>query len=216
MRVLAFDCAGAQCAAAILADGRPVAARRIEAARGHAQLLVPMLVDLLAEARLGFADIDRFAATTGPGSFTGIRVALATAHGLALGTGKPITGISVFDAIAAGAAGAGIGTQRLLVAIDSRRDELFLQMFDSAGHALGQPAMLAPDAVADWAGAGSLGLAGDAAHLVAPYLGQAADARWIVEADPAIVARLAAERPAGAPPAPFYMRPPDAVPARRA
>lgn len=174
-----------------------------------------MLIDLLAEAGLGFADIDRFAATTGPGSFTGIRVALATAHGLALGTGKPIIGISVFDAIAAEAADAGIGTGRLLVAIDSRRAELFLQLFDSAGKALGEPAMLAPDAVADWAGAESLGLAGDAAHLVAPYLWQAADARWIVQADPAIVARLAADRPAGAQPAPFYMRPPDAVPARR-
>jgi tRNA threonylcarbamoyladenosine biosynthesis protein TsaB len=225
MRVLAFDCAGAQCAAAILADGRLLAARRIEAARGHAQLLVPMLVDLLAEAGLGFADIDRFAATTGPGSFTGIRVALATAHGLALGTGKPIIGIGVFDAIAAGAAETGIGTQRLLVAIDSRRAELFLQLFDSAGNALGDPAMLAPDAVADWAvadwavtdraGAGSLSLAGDAAHLVAPHLGQPVDPRWIVQADPAIVARLAADRPAGAAPSPFYLRPPDAAPARR-
>lgn len=215
MRILAFDCAGAQCAAAILADGRIVAAKRIEAARGHAQLLIPLLIELLGTAGMTFADIDRFAVTTGPGSFTGIRVALAAAHGLALGTGKPIIGVTVFEALAAAAVETGIAAPRLLVAIDSRRAELFVQIFDPAGTALTEPAMLPADAVAAWAGPGTLALTGDAAHLLTPHLGHtAADAAWTIQVDPAIVARLAADRPAGPAPAPFYLRAPDAVPAR--
>jgi len=121
MRILAFDCAGAQCAAALLADGKVLAARSVLAERGHAQLLIPMLSDLLGEAGLAFGDIDRFAVTTGPGSFTGIRVALAAAHGLALGTAKPIVGVTVFEAMAAATPGV---ASRLLVAIE----ELAIQM----------------------------------------------------------------------------------------
>jgi tRNA threonylcarbamoyladenosine biosynthesis protein TsaB len=213
MRILAFDCAGAQCAAAVLSDGNILAARCIVAERGHAQLLIPMLVALLDEAGLEFSDIDRFAVTTGPGSFTGIRVALAAAHGLALGTGKPIIGITVFEAMAA----ANGSSSRLLVAIDSRRAELFVQLFDPAGLALTAPAMLAPEAVADWAGPGALALTGNAAALIAPHLAGVVDNppdSWATQVDPAVVARLAAERRAGTPPAPFYLRAPDAVPAR--
>jgi tRNA threonylcarbamoyladenosine biosynthesis protein TsaB len=213
MRILAFDCAGAQCAAAILSDGDVLATRRVVAERGHAQLLIPMLVELLDGAALEFSDIDRFAVTTGPGSFTGIRVALAAAHGLALGTGKPIVGITVFEAMAA----AGTGTSRLLVAIDSRRAELFVQLFDPAGVPLTEPAMLPPEAVADWTGPGALALTGNAAALIAPHLAGMVDnppGDWATNVDPAVVARLASGRPAGPPPAPFYLRAPDAVPAK--
>jgi len=214
MGILAFDCAGAGCAAALLADGRVLAARNILAERGHAQLLIPMLSDLLSETGLAFADIDRFAVATGPGSFTGIRVALAAAHGLALGTGKPIVGVTVFEAMAA--ATHDVAT-RLLVAIDSKRAELFVQMFDPKGAPLTEPAMLPPDAVADWAGPGALTLTGDAARLVAPHLaGMVANLpqTWATQVDPVIVARLAESRPVGLPPAPFYLRAPDAVPAK--
>ena len=214
MRILAFDCAGAQCAAAILSDGDVLATRRVLAERGHAQLLIPMLVDLLDEAGLEFSDIDRFAVTTGPGSFTGIRVALAAAHGLALGTGKPIVGVTVFEAMAASATDA---TSRLLVAIDSRRAELFIQLFDPDRAALTEPAMLPPEAIADWIGPGQLTLTGDGAGQVAPYLPGRVDnslETWAVQVDPVIVARLARGRPIGPPPSPFYLRPPDAVPAK--
>jgi tRNA threonylcarbamoyladenosine biosynthesis protein TsaB len=213
MRILAFDCAGAQCAAAILSDGDVLATRHILAERGHAQLLIPMLVDLLDEVGLEFSDIDRFAVTTGPGSFTGIRVALAAAHGLALGTGKPIVGVTVFEAMAA----ATRAPSRLLVAIDSRRAELFVQMFGPTGAPSTEPAMLPPGAIADWAGPGELTLTGDAARLVAPHLAGRVEnlpEDWAAHVDPAVVARLAASRSAGPPPAPFYLRPPDAVPAK--
>ena len=214
MLILAFDCAGAGCAAALTADGKVLAARGIVAERGHAQLLIPLLSDLLDEARLTFSDIDRFAVTTGPGSFTGISVALAAANGLALGTGKPIVGVTVFEAMAAATHSI---PARLLVAIDSRRSELFVQMFDPKGTALTDPAMLPPEAVGEWAGPGELTLIGDAAGLVASHLAGMIDnppESWSAQVDPAIVARLAENRPVGPPPAPFYLRAPDAVPAK--
>lgn len=212
MRILAFDCAGAQCAAAILTDGAVTAEKRIVAERGHAQLLIPLLVELVERAGLTFADIDRLAVTTGPGSFTGIRVALAAAHGLALGTGKPIIGITNFEALAAAAAETATAS-RLLVAIDSRRAELFVQLFGATGAALSEPAMLAPGAVADWAGPEPVRLAGDAAAQLAGKVTAGGD-HGPAEVDPAIVARLAASRAAGPAPAPFYLRAPDAVPAK--
>jgi tRNA threonylcarbamoyladenosine biosynthesis protein TsaB len=215
MRILAFDCAGAQCAAAVLCDDRILAERHLASDRGHAQLLMPLLVELTAEAGLTLGGFDRFAVTIGPGSFTGIRVALAAAHGLALGTGKPVTGINVFDVLAAQAAESGIPAPNLVVAIDSRRTELFVQRFDPAGQPASEPAMLAPADIAAWAGPGPMALAGDGATLLAPHLPSAIQAGLPVRIDPAALARLAATRDAGPPPAPFYLRPPDATPARR-
>jgi tRNA threonylcarbamoyladenosine biosynthesis protein TsaB len=216
MTILAFDCAGAQCAAAIVAQSEIVAAQRIEADRGHARLLMPMLAGLLDRAKLSFSDMDRFAVTTGPGSFTGIRVALAAAQGLALGVGKPAIGITVFEALAASAAGAGFDAPRLLVAIESRRAECFVQMFDAQGRETTQARILTPEAVAAWAGPGRIALAGDAASRVAPYVADAMgkdriDITAIHAVDPATVARLAESRIPGLPPAPFYLRDADAI-----
>jgi tRNA threonylcarbamoyladenosine biosynthesis protein TsaB len=215
MRILAFDCAGAQCAAAVLSDGRILAQRRIGSDRGHAQLLMPMLVELTAEAGLVLGAFDRFAVTTGPGSFTGIRVALAAAHGLALGTGKPVIGINVFEVLAAQATQSGIPASHLVIAVDSRRAELFVQRFDAAGQAQSEPAIMAPADVAAWAGPGPVALAGDGAALLAPHLPSAIEAGLPAKVDPAALALLAVARDAGSPPAPFYLRPADAMPARR-
>jgi tRNA threonylcarbamoyladenosine biosynthesis protein TsaB len=214
MRVLAFDCAGAQCAAALLDGSDILAVKRIKGERGHAQALMPLLCDLVGEARMQFGDIDRFAVTTGPGSFTGIRVALATAHGLALGTGKPIVGITVFEALAAAAIESGLSSQRFLVAIESRRRECFFQLCDHHGAPLGPPAMIPPEDVSAWTGPGLLTVIGDAAWRLAPYFERAISVATADSIDTAVLARLAASRPTGQVPAPFYIRPPDAVPAK--
>jgi tRNA threonylcarbamoyl adenosine modification protein YeaZ len=214
MRVLAFDCAGAQCAAALLDGSDIVAVRRIDVDRGHAQFLMPMLCDLLRDAELQFGDVDRFAVTTGPGSFTGIRVALAAAHGLALGTGKPIIGVTVFEVLAASAIQSGPVSQRLLVAIESRRTECFFQLCGPKGAPLGPPVMIAPEQVPAWAGSAPLTVIGDAAWRLASYYGQSVIERGAKDIDTTVLARLAAERPIGQPPSPFYIRPPDAAPAK--
>lgn len=208
MPILAFDCAGAQCAVALVADGRPLAATRIESDRGHAAILVPMIQETLRQAGCSFGDLERIAVTTGPGSFTGIRVALATAQGLGLALDRPVVGVTVFDVVAAMAAHHQLP---LLAAIDSRREELFLQQFSASGAPLGEPTMLTPDAIASWIGPGPVAIAGDATDRVLPALPGASDTGYRL-VDPVWLAKLAGERPAGPAPAPYYLRPPDARP----
>ena len=96
--ILAFDSSGACCSAALWAGGR-IAARRLEPmSRGQAERLMPMILAAMAEGGCGFADLTKIAVTVGPGSFTGIRVALAAARGLALAGGLPVMGVTTFDA----------------------------------------------------------------------------------------------------------------------
>src|SRR5215207_11035135 len=100
--ILALDTSLEDCAVAIAAGGRVTLVRET-IGRGHAERLFGMVEAALAEAGLRLADIDRFAVTVGPGSFTGIRVGVAAARGFALATGKPAVGISTLAAHAAAA-----------------------------------------------------------------------------------------------------------------
>ena len=98
--VLAFDTAAARCAAALV-RGDDVLARRDEAMeRGQAERLLPMLEEMLAEAGADWRDLDGIGVVTGPGNFTGVRLAVAAARGLALALGIPAVGVSVFEALA--------------------------------------------------------------------------------------------------------------------
>src|SRR5580658_2577328 len=103
MRVLAIDTALAACSAAILdtAHGGIVVSASLPMTRGHAEALIPLLGRITAEARMAFRDFDRIVVTTGPGSFTGLRVGIAAARGIALSIGKPAVGLSTLSAYAA-------------------------------------------------------------------------------------------------------------------
>ena len=102
MRVLAIDTALAACSAAVLdtAYNGVVASESVPMVRGHAEALMPLLARLMQEAGFGFTDLDRIVVTTGPGSFTGIRVGIAAARGIAFAGGLPLIGISSFEAVA--------------------------------------------------------------------------------------------------------------------
>jgi tRNA threonylcarbamoyladenosine biosynthesis protein TsaB len=213
-RVLAFDCAGRGCAVAVRAGSRLLARRREAMERGQAGRLVPMIASVLDEAGMKASALDLIAVTTGPGGFTGIRIGLATARGLALATGKPAIGISNFDAIAAAVPPSARRGRSLIVALDSKRAEFFLQAFGESGTVLGAGRQVAPAQLQSFLPPGALILAGDAAALLAPLLA----GRDVVRAqdaelpDPALIARLALSR-FGAeplpPPLPLYLRPPD-------
>ncbi len=99
MKVLAFDCSGASCSAAVLIDDRPAAQRFAPMERGHAETLLPMIETVLREAALTPAALDLLAVTVGPGSFTGLRIGLAAARGLALARKLPAIGVTSFDAV---------------------------------------------------------------------------------------------------------------------
>src|SRR5215210_3345912 len=98
--ILALDASLSRCSAAVQGDGRVLSHRARDGDRGHAAALPPMAAAVLAEAGLRAADLDAVAAVVGPGGFTGLRAALALAHGIALGAGLPVIGVTTGEALA--------------------------------------------------------------------------------------------------------------------
>ncbi len=216
MRVLGLDTATSGCSAAVWDDGRVTARRAEPMARGQAEALVPMAEAALADAAVGFDGLDRVAVTVGPGAFTGLRIALAAARGFALAAGLPVVGITTFEAVAHGLPDAERAGRAVLVAVDSRRAEPFLQLFGPDLAPMGEPAMLEPAEVPGWLAGllpqGPLLVAGDGAGLLRPLLEDRPDTVFAAgpgTPDAAVVAALGAARSVGLPPQPFYLRPPD-------
>jgi tRNA threonylcarbamoyladenosine biosynthesis protein TsaB len=230
--LLALETAGSSCSVAVARDGLIVAAECRPLRHGHAEALFPMIERVMAEARLHPAQLVAVAAATGPGGFTGIRVGLAAAHGIALATGARLIGITSFAAVAASVAPAGTGdAELLLVALDSRRADLYVQLFEPrpalrpaqtaalAAAPLDAACALLPDELAAYvarhAGDARLLVAGDAAAAAAACLG-ARDGLRVADAsapDARGVALAALRQPAGTaagrPAQPLYLRPPD-------
>lgn len=218
MIVLGIDTAGGACSVAITRDTGPVAVDVVPMRHGQAQHLAPAIERVLARSELRPSSVDLIGVTVGPGSFTGLRVGLAAAGGLALATGARIVGISSFEAVSARCRPL-TSEQRRAIVIDSRRAELFVQRFDADG-ITGSANWLTLEAIVDeLSQEGVSYLAGDGAPKVAALL----DRRMTtVEAsgpiDPVAVCCLALAGAAGGqsdPPRPVYLRPPDAkVPGR--
>jgi len=164
MRVLAFDSSGNGCSAAVVGEDG-VLAREFEAmALGQAERLLPMIARAMAAAGLGFQELDCIAVTVGPGAFTGVRIGIAAAEGLALASGKPVLGLTSFETVAAAVPDELLAGGRLAVALDSRREELYLQAFDAGLRPLGAGALVPPSAWEAWLPAGPIVLAGDGAE----------------------------------------------------
>jgi tRNA threonylcarbamoyladenosine biosynthesis protein TsaB len=206
---------------------------------GQAEALLPMVEAAMRDASLPVSALDLIAATVGPGSFTGIRVGLAAARGIALAAGIPLLGVTGFEAVAAAAergdsqnaeAGHGRGGLVLLVVLESRRTDLYLQFFDrrlfsdDRRRPLDKPAAVMPDALAERvrriAGCDPVLIAGDAAYRAAVALGRR-PYTTVVEDLPAVatgVARAALRLwRAGqiGSEGPVYLRPPDVTLAPR-
>lgn len=136
MRLLAIDTALGACSAAVFDKeaGGIISGETILMARGHAEALMPQIERVMAKARLGFDALDRIAVTVGPGSFTGLRVGVAAARGLALAANKPAVGVSTLDAI--GIPLAALDVTPVVVVIDARNDQAYTQAFAADGRAL--------------------------------------------------------------------------------
>jgi tRNA threonylcarbamoyladenosine biosynthesis protein TsaB len=219
---LGLDTTGAACSAAIFKGGRIVAREFAAMARGHAEALMPMVQAVMHAAGLGYDALDLIAATVGPGSYTGVRVGLATAQGLATATGKPLSGITSFEAVMARMEPG----RQVLVAIDSKRaEDVYAQSFGADGAPRSAPAAVADATLVDLVdGRMPVLVAGDAAPRAISALTRvgvtalsAAAPRLI---DAAAIAALTAElwlkegTPRAA--APLYLRAADArTPAER-
>lgn len=220
--LLAIDCAGPACSVALAEAGEIRSSRSTRLARGHAEILMPMIAETLDEAGMRYPDISCFAVTVGPGSFTGIRTAIATARGFALALSRPLIGVTTLEAVARGARlAAPESGADCLVVLDTRRADFYVQCFAADGAARSPPVATMPEPLVSSLGTGPLLVTGDAAASLVPVLhaGGVAYDGPVGEglADAAVVARIAAERwdsrPDGEPPPvrPLYLRPPDAT-----
>ena len=223
MITLGLDTATSACAVALwdAASGRTLAVRAEQMQRGLAEKLVPMVNDVLADAGITYGAIGRIGVTVGPGTFTGLRVGLAAARGFALAAACPLVGVTTLEAAVAGLDPAARAGRTLLAAIESRRDDLFLQAFTDGADPLGDPADVLPADLPAWAAAhvpaGALLIVGDAAQRTADALGPwAAPVQVVVTegaAEALAVARIAAAQDAAGIAQriadPFYLRPPD-------
>ena len=184
---LGFDTSAAHCAAALLRGDAVLAQASEEMTRGQAERLFPMIEEVLGRSGLAWRDLDVIGVGIGPGNFTGIRIAVAAARGLALSLGIPAVGVTATEAAALGAA------RPCRVVLPLRGDQVVWQDFGTAKGGRPQQAAAGP---------------------LPPGPAQAAPA-----VPPAIaVGRIALARRAdpGPRPAPLYLRPADAAPARDA
>jgi tRNA threonylcarbamoyladenosine biosynthesis protein TsaB len=205
--ILALDTCVDACSVALAQDGRALAAISEPMQRGHQERLAPMVAEAFAAAGLKPDALDRIGVTIGPGSFTGLRVGLAFAKGMALALDRPCVGIGTLEALALSA-----GPGFVAACLDARRGRVYLQAF-ADGRAVMAPDILDIDVAAAriaelWSGGPAL-VAGSGAPLIAGVL---PSARTDTDRapDPLVIARLAAKRDTSVPPRPLYLRAPDA------
>lgn len=217
MRVLAIDTALAVCAAAVFDSEHDdiIASEVLPLERGHAEALMPLIARVMDRARLDFGRLDRIAVTVGPGSFTGLRVGIAAARGIALAASKVAVGVSTLAAYTAPCIADDLA-DATLAAIDARHGHVYAQVFGEGGRTL-VPARHMPVEEA-------VGLVDDRVHLAGSAVDILQDA-WPAGRPPPLgtrsgpapsiewVARLGAAAAAQyAPAKPLYLRPPDARP----
>jgi tRNA threonylcarbamoyladenosine biosynthesis protein TsaB len=218
MRVLAIDTALEACSAAVLDldRGGIIASETLPMTRGHAERVMPLIARVMDLAEIEFAELTRIAVTTGPGSFTGLRVGIAAARGIALASGKPAIGLSTLSAFAAQHI-AEDDTTNVVAAIDARHEHVYLQIFGAGGRTVVAPRIAPIREAVRAAATAPARLVGSAASLIAAAWPKQVGPPLLVDQraapDIAWIARLGAAAAEGyGPPRPLYLRAPDAQP----
>jgi len=214
MRLLAIDCAATLCAACVYdaAEGRELGRQVLDLGKGHAEHLMAVIDAALKSAGIGYAGLGAIAVSVGPGSFTGLRVGVSTARGLALALKIPAIGVTTLEALAAEAA-ASFPDRAVLAALDAGREEIHAALFNNALVLTYGPAVTTLDEAVAMAVDKPAVLAGTAALKIAAATGSTLDIGPTgATADIATYARLAAAKGAGEKPKPLYLRGADAKP----
>ncbi|WP_411819316.1 tRNA (adenosine(37)-N6)-threonylcarbamoyltransferase complex dimerization subunit type 1 TsaB [Hyphococcus formosus] len=215
MLIMGLDTALQRCSVSILNGDEVLADKSVGMERGHAEHLAPLVASAVKAAGIEFRDLDRVGVVVGPGGFTGVRVALAFARGLGVGTGIDIVGVTSLAALAGNAPGGDLTG----AIIDARRGEVYAALYDNKRAAVVAPFVSAPEQALE-----ALRLKADARPVTlvgsgAALLGDLPD-NWAIKTgqdqiDAKIVARLASREPRPVqPPAPLYLRAPDAKPGK--
>ena len=218
MRVLAIDTALAACAAAVI-DTRHAAVTASELlsmTRGHAEAVMPLIARVMDRAGIDFKQLDRIAVTTGPGSFTGLRVGISAARGIALAAGKPAIGLSTLAGFAAPHI-AESDNAAVVAAVDARHDHVYLQVFGAGGRTVVPPRIAPLKEAVRAAMTARARIVGSGAELIAAQWPKSEPPPVLVEQlgapDIGWIARLGAAAADGhGPPKPLYLRAPDAQP----
>lgn len=219
MLILAIDTALDACAAAVLDTdaGEFLAQESLLMKRGHAEALMPMIARVMQSADLAFTSLDRIAVTVGPGSFTGLRVGISAARGLALAAKRPAVGLTTLSAYAAAVVSQNKPVP-VISAIDARHDHVYFQIVAGDGSQLVRPCVAPIDEAIAASQFGAPQLVGNAAGILADRWPKKGVQPVVVDTQPAPdigwVAWLGAAADPGATPArPFYLKAPDAKPA---
>lgn len=207
MLVLTIDTSGPECAAGIYdsSEATMLAFRSETIGKGHAEMLPGMVEAAIAEANLSLSNLDRIAVAVGPGSFTGIRVGVALARGLALALKIPAIGVSTLQVVAEPHLGK--ATAPVMAAIDARRDALYAQLFASDGSALNEPAELAYDDARTLAAGNKGAIVGSGALILGGAASPQIDAIAL-----AAIGKIGARLPDTSRAHPLYIRGADAKP----
>ncbi|MBN9218790.1 MAG: tRNA (adenosine(37)-N6)-threonylcarbamoyltransferase complex dimerization subunit type 1 TsaB [Mesorhizobium sp.] len=214
MKVLAIDCAASLCAACVYdaAAGQELGRSVLDLGKGHAEHLMAVIASAMEAGAAGYPDLGAIAVSVGPGSFTGLRVGVSTARGLALALRVPAIGVTTLEALAAEAATAFPG-RAVLAALDAGREEIHAALYDQMSVLTYGPAVTTlADAVAMAMDHSSV-LAGSAATQIATLAGHDFNiGPRTATADILTYARLAAVKGEGERPKPLYLRGADAKP----
>ena len=215
MILLAIDCSANLCAASVYdaKAGKDLGRSVLDLGKGHAEHLMAVIAEALEKAGLAYRDLDAIAVSTGPGSFTGVRVGVSTARGLALALKIPAIGVTTLEALAFEAQQT-FPHRSVLVALDGGRGEIHAALYEEATILRYGPAVTTLPEMIEMASTGAPVLAGTQAGRIAEGVaGTAFEFGPLgATADIAVYARLAAAKGAGEKPRPLYLRAPDAKP----
>lgn len=213
MVLLAIDTSEETCSVALLCASDVLAAKAERLGRGHAERLLPLIDECLAAASLSYDDLSKVAVTTGPGTFTGLRVGLSVARGLALALNLPCVGLSGLQVHAASAANK-LGCDTVYAVIGGRGGQVFMQKFSGSSQlptALGEAENLDLDVAIEQVKAGACMVVGSHEEAIGRFRESGLSTLFLEAIDVAMLGRLAHDlSPEIYPPEPLYLRAADA------